>query len=240
MFYFDITKLKLKALFAVQNKICELNCGMFLHSPVSSASMPFSDNSPRWSGDSQNFALAKEPREKPSSFSKFCLAAQCCFCEGGNKQAVEQESLSWWTGLQSTKSCQCQAQPHISKNWNLVRFQGEETVLVLIFFSWEVIATCKLSWKCIDTYSIFTEKNVCFLPSSDHSRFSVCALLGLKRYEQFLSLTQNYHPKLQYTSSLFLFFLLFLCFVLFCLFWGFQFFGCVFQIAYALKGSRYF
>lgn len=32
---------------------------------------------------------------------------------------------------------------------------------MLIFPSWEVGAMCKLSWKYIDTYSVFIRKNMC-------------------------------------------------------------------------------
>ena len=101
--------------------ISDLNYGMFLNPSRSLHIMwchlliilPFDQM------NLKTLLLQGRCRKEASSFSRFCLAAQPWWCEGGDMQVVDKEGSPGGRGWEVQKWCWCQVQPHLIGNCNL-------------------------------------------------------------------------------------------------------------------------
>lgn len=132
-------------------------------------------------------------------------------CRGKKKRQLFQQVVSgcpphWcevqWVkkflleGLGSIKWCQSQVQPHISRNWNLMRLHGEKTVLMLIPFllppSAKLVSHANFHGSILITSSILIEKESELIEFfRTVGNFLVFTFLGLMQCEQLLSLSQR-------------------------------------------------
>lgn len=156
------------------------------------------------------YSSSRGKKNKGNSSSRLCLAA--------HPTDVREEIHRQWVktflleGLGSIKWCQCQVQPHISRNWNLMRLQAEKTVLMLIPSlpqpSAKLVSHANFHGSILITSSILIEKESELIEFfRTVGNFLVFTLLGLMNDEMWtiaftLPKDENFIPFSSFLSFL--------------------------------------